>query len=109
MQNIDEDRRDVKRLANCLLAMIGTNGRPSSCVLASVRWELMRRLFTLLTLEQLQGGARREAAGNLLNRWKIHSLDWATQRIGADWNGYADEAEYILKDISAFCDSVFEY
>lgn len=105
MQNIDNDRREVKLLANRLLVMIGATAPPAACALAPIRWELMRRLFTLLTLEQLFGVGRRDMAGDLLGRWKAHSVAWTTQRIGNDWNGYVVDAQTMLQEISAFCEA----
>ncbi|TKD53319.1 hypothetical protein [Sphingomonas baiyangensis] len=104
MQDIDHDRQEVKRLANRLLAMIGTAAPPAACALSSIRWELMRRLFTLLMLEQLCGPRRRDMASDLLGRWKAHSLAWTTQRIGHDWDGYVVDAQTMLSEISAFCE-----
>jgi hypothetical protein len=104
MQDIDNDRREVKRLVNRLLTMIGATAAPAACALAPVRWELMRRLFTLLTFEQLIAGHRRDVAGDILGRWKAHSLAWTTHRIGSDWNAYVADAQPMLTEISAFCE-----
>lgn len=109
MQDIDEDRREVKRLADRLRAVIDMTARPAACALAPIRWELMRRLVTLLTLEQLNGSQRRAAASDLLHRWKAHALAWTTSRVGAEWDAYAISATAMLTEISAFCDPAVQH
>lgn len=105
MQDIQHDRREVKQLVSRLLTLTRLTVPPATSALAPIRWELMRRLFTLLTLEQVMGSNRRDTARDLLTRWKAHSLTWTTQRIDSDWNGYVLDAGTMLQEISAFCDS----
>lgn len=106
MQDIDDDRREVTRLVARLLDLIGSTGREEACALAPLRWELTRRLFPLLTLEQFVGVRSREGASDLLVRWKAHSRAWTTCRITTHWDEYVVDTRVLLNEVSVFYKAV---
>lgn len=103
MQDLENERHAMRVLAERMLERIDPLGPPKGGALAPLRWEFMRRLFPLLTLEQLLDNERRASANELMSRWRSHTHHWTSTRISAEWAAYARDVRALLQRVRAHC------
>lgn len=99
MPEVEEDRKQLRAALDQLYRIVDCPEPTGAPVLAQLRWELARRLFTYLTLDAMLDARRQARSVDLLDQVRSHFHVWSSNRIHAEWPDYRRETRSLVRSL----------